>query len=124
MADTVQAANSLEKMLTHQLAAVHNSAMKLTAQLNRAIERMGTYADERRQVANVEACRLAGAITRLMAASQQGALTLNRMRSGGQQVVTVQHGNVIEGGQAIVAGRMSSGGRGRRHRGGDQENGG
>ena len=124
VADTVQAANSLEKMLAHQLAAAHSSAMKLTAQLNRAIERMGTNADERRQVANVEACRLAGAITRLMAASQQGALTLNRMRSGGQQVVTVQHVNVTEGGQAIVAGRMTSGGRGRRRRGGDQENGG
>ena len=128
MADTIEARNSLEKMLAHQLAAAHNSAMKLTAQLNRSVEWMQAYADvrnaaEARQAANLEACRLAGAITRLMAVSQQGALTLKRMRSGGQQVVTVQYVTVAEGGQAIVAGRMTAAGRGRRRGGGGQENG-
>ena len=34
-ADTIEAANSLEKMLAHQLAALHTSAMLLTGQAKR-----------------------------------------------------------------------------------------
>ena len=40
LAETIQADNSLEKMLAHQLAATHRSIMKQTAQLNRCIETM------------------------------------------------------------------------------------
>ena len=40
LAETIQAANSLEKMLAHQLAATHNAAMKMTAQLNDCTDRM------------------------------------------------------------------------------------
>jgi len=63
----------------------------------------------RREAANVRACRLAGAISRLSATYQQeGLLTLQRKRTGGNQHVTVKHihqqVNVTEGGQAVVAG--------------------
>jgi hypothetical protein len=34
LADTIQAGNSLEKVLAHHMAALHASSMKLTAQLN------------------------------------------------------------------------------------------
>jgi hypothetical protein len=40
---------------------------------------------------NVEACRLAGAVGRLMASYQSGMLALERVRSGGKQHVVVQH---------------------------------
>jgi hypothetical protein len=66
----------LEKMLAHQLAAAHRSAMKLTAQLNRAVERMQMLYEERRATANGEASRLVGSIARMMGAYQQGALAL------------------------------------------------
>ena len=56
--------------------------------------------------------RLAGATARMMTAFQQGLVTLQRLRTGGQQVVTVQHVEVRDGGQAIVAGRMKPGGSG------------
>jgi hypothetical protein len=112
MADTIEAANSLEQMLAHQLAVAHNSAMKLTSQLNRQIERMAVLADGPRHAANVEATRLAGAVSRMMTTFQQGALAMQRMRSGGRQVVTVQHVNVGPGGQAVVRGHVSAGGRG------------
>ena len=56
----------------------------------------------------MRACRLAGAISRLSATYQQGWLTLQRKRTGGNQYVTVKHihqqVNVTEGGQAVVAG--------------------
>ncbi len=111
-ADTVQAQNSLEQMLAHQLAAAHASAMKLTVQLNRQIERMGALSDGQRQMANVEATRLAGAVSRMMTTFQAGAITMQRMRSGGRQVVTVQYVNIGPGVQAVVAGSVDGGQRG------------
>src|SRR3954451_23330227 len=59
---------------------------------------------------NVQVTRLAGATARMMTTFQQGLVTLQRLRTGGQQVVTVQHVEVRDGGQAIVAGRMKAGG--------------
>jgi len=50
---------------------------------------------------------MANVAARLMEAYQRAALTLLRMRTGGRQVVTVQHVN-ISGGQAIVAGAVSA----------------
>jgi hypothetical protein len=73
----------------------------------------------RREAANVRACRLAGAISRMSATCQQGLLTLQRKRTGGNQQVTVKHihqqVNVTQGGQAVVAGdKVTSRARGRR----------
>src|SRR3954466_8542139 len=109
-ADTIEAQNSLEMMLAHQLAATHRSALLMTAQMNRQIERMNVIAGGSQEAANVQACRLAGAVSRLTTTFQQGVLTLQRMRSGGRQVVTVQHVHVGEGGRAVVAGEVATGG--------------
>ena len=54
----------------------------------------------------------------MMTAFQQGLLTLQRLRTGGQQVVTVQHVQVNEGGQAVVAGKVRTGSSLRNVRGG------
>jgi hypothetical protein len=110
LADTIQADNSMEKMLVHQMAAVHNSAMRMTALVNRRLESMAninqltTMQDIERQ--NIETCRLAGAVTRMMNTFQQGMLTLQRVRTGGEQrVVVEQHQYVTrveDGGQAVI----------------------
>ncbi|MCC2654286.1 MAG: hypothetical protein K0Q60_4452, partial [Microvirga sp.] len=88
-------------MLAHQLAATHYSAMRMTAQLNDCIDRMTSYGADECERANIQATRLAGAISRMNGCFQQGIATLQRMRSGGHQVVTVQHVQVNEGGQAV-----------------------
>ena len=108
--DTIQADNSMEKMLVHQMAAVHNSAMRMTALVNRRLESMAninqltTMQDIERQ--NIETCRFAGAVTRMMNTFQQGMLTLQRVRTGGEQrVVVEQHQYVTrveDGGQAVI----------------------
>jgi hypothetical protein len=109
LADTIQADNSMEKMLVHQMAAVHNSAMRMTALVNCRMESMAninqlTMQDIERQ--NIETCRLAGAATRMMNTFQQGMLTLQRVRTGGEQrVVVEQHQydtRVEDGGQAVI----------------------
>ena len=117
-ADTIEAENSLEKMLAHQLAAVHQSSMRLTGQLNRQIERMNVICPDQHHAANAEAARTTNAIARLMQTFQQGVSTLQRLRSGGQQTVTVQHVTVGSGGQAVVAGAIGQAGGASEERGG------
>jgi hypothetical protein len=122
-ADTVQANNSLERMLAHQLAAMHRSFLKMTTQLNRLLNVIDNLSPTHSATAaaNVEACRLANAIGRLTTSYQSGMVTLERMRSGGKQHVVVQyvhqHVQVGEGGQAMVAGQVKAGGQ-RKARGG------
>ena len=133
-ADTIQAQDSLEKMLVHQMAVLHHGMMRAAARMNKELDAAGGTAidaagDKRdltageREAANVRACRLAGAISRLAATYQQGLLTLQRKRTGGNQHVTVKHihqqVNVTQGGQAVVAGdKVTSRARGRRRSGG------
>jgi hypothetical protein len=108
-AETAQAGNSLEMMLSHQLAAAHKSAMKLDAQLNHQIGCMnGIISQKDLALRNLEVARLTNSTARMMGAFQQGLLTLERLKSGGRQVVTVQHVTVEEGGQAVVAGQVKS----------------
>ncbi len=96
-AQSAQAENSLEKMLCHQIAAAHRAAMNLTAwSLNTALP-------------PVEVARLSNAAARMMQMYQEGLLTLQKLRTGGKQTVLVQHVQVSEGGQAVIAGSVASG---------------
>jgi hypothetical protein len=95
--ETAQAGNSLEKMLTHQMAAGHRAAMRLVA-------RVGSE-----QLPIVEMARLSNAAARMMQVFQEGLLALHKLRTGGKQTVVVQHVQVSEGGQAVIAGSMAAG---------------
>jgi hypothetical protein len=88
-ATSIQAANSLEKMLAHQMAAAHKLAMEL----------MGQVCYE--QNATDETKRL-NAAARCMAVYQQGLLALHKVRQNGQQRITVQYVNVSNGSQAVI----------------------
>ena len=108
-AESVGAANSIEKMLAHQMAIAHEAALRL---MDRALSyeaggRSMTEGD------SIEACRLANTAARLMSAFNDGAATLQRLRSGGNQTVTVQHVNVAPGAQAVI-GNVQAGGARRR----------
>jgi hypothetical protein len=61
-------------------------------------------------------------MARVMGAYQQGTTTLQRLRSGGQQTVVVQHVQVNDGGQAIVAGKVKAGGTRKRAGGVEAKN--
>jgi hypothetical protein len=109
-ADTIQAGNSVELMLAHQLAATHAGAMRIMGQINTMMDyRSNAVAED--DSANVRATRLAGAAARLMTAYQQGVIALDRIRTGGKQTIIVQHVQVNEGGQAVVAGKMKGPGK-------------
>jgi hypothetical protein len=97
---SAQAANSLESMLTHQMAAAHGLAMKLAAQAQHP------------DLPVVERTRLVNASARMMQSYQEGLLTLKKARRGGRQTVVVQHVHVTDGGQAVVAGSVRGKARG------------
>ncbi len=111
-AASIQARNSLEKMLAHQLAASHRLAMLFAEQSGDMLHRYEFQSGN--HVLSVEASRLANAAARLMAAFQDGFTALDRIRRGGRQTVKVihQHVAVAPGGQAVVAGgAVQTGGR-------------
>jgi len=93
-ADSVNAGNSLEKMLAHQMAAAHDLAMKLFY--------LSTQAD----LPPLEIPRLANAAARLMEVFQDGLLALHRARGAAKQTIVVQHVQVTGQGQAVVAGAL------------------
>jgi hypothetical protein len=107
-AQSAKANNSLEKMLCHQLAAVHLTGMEL---LTRFGELSGL-----RSMPPCEIARLAIAAARLFEVYQSGCLTLQKLKTRGRQYVVVQHQqvNVASGGQAIVAGDLRDRGASRR----------
>lgn len=109
-AESVNATTSVQQMLCHSLSATHKLAMNM----------LGTAANElhKHQVAAhvnpgalTEATRAANAGARLLAAFSQGAIALDRLRNGHHQTMTVQYVNIEDGGQAIIAGRVSPGKR-------------
>jgi hypothetical protein len=95
-AETIAPQNSIEKMLAHQMAAAHVHAMCQLAK----VEDCRDPVDQARHV---------NAAARLMAAFQDGAATLARLRHGGRQQVTVVHQHVqVAGGQVAVTGAVES----------------
>ncbi|MBL6081730.1 hypothetical protein JMJ56_27490 [Belnapia sp. T18] len=110
MTDSIGARNALERNLAHQIAVMHELGMTLAARANSFAMDVKSFAPEpRQQVQSIEAARMARAAARALEASQRGMLTLERLRNGGQQLVTVQYVNVQEGGAAVIAGRLDQG---------------
>ena len=56
----------------------------------------------------VEMARLSNAEARMMQVYQEAFLTLQKIRTGGKQTVVVQHVQVSQGGQAVIAGSVKS----------------
>ena len=110
-AESVGVENCLDKMLAHQLASAHQLAMKLAGRAAMHINNAAHdgFGPERRSFHADEAVRAAGASARMMDAFQKGLLTLHRLKSGGNQCITVTHLTATQGGQVLVAGKVVGG---------------
>jgi hypothetical protein len=89
-ANTIQAGNSLEKMLAHQLAAAHKATMEIIGSVH-----------PNSHDASAHTKRL-NAFARCMTAYQHGLLTLQKLRQNGNQRITVQYVNVDNGSRAVI----------------------
>jgi len=117
-AASIQAENSLEKMLAHQLALAHEMALKIgNAAMGevKKLEARQEYGHVARYDVTLEVQRLTNSTARVMDVYQQGLAALQRLRRGGNQTVTVQHVHVADGGQAVVTGNVRT--RARRREG-------
>lgn len=101
------AVTATEQMLAHQLAAAHQAAMGLFSAADRELHKHQT-ASFLNPGALAEATRSATAGGRVLSAFAQGAAVLDRLRNGNRQIVTVQHVTVADGGQAVVAGNVTT----------------
>lgn len=109
LAEDVGAANAGERMLAHQLATAHRTAMRLFIAVDRDMDRHQASASLY-PGALLEAQRSAAVGARVLSSFAQGMLALDRLRNGNRQVVVVQHTTVNDGGQAVVAGTVAPGG--------------
>ena len=105
MEQSAGAESSIEKAMTHQMAAAHAAALRIVGRVNLELEHMGTRSQNEQREAMVEIARLSNAASRLMQTYQQAMLTLAKARSGGSQTIVVQHVQVNDGGQAVIAGQ-------------------
>lgn len=96
-AESISAKNSLEKMLAHQMTACHQASMRMLAKAEKESDA-------------ASAVRFANVGGRLSETFQKGLLTLHRIRTGGGQTVVVKHMTVNDGGQAVVANTVETGG--------------
>jgi hypothetical protein len=110
LAQTIKARNSFEKMIAHQLAALHSLAMNAAARANDLTNLHKSYPGE--HAYSIEANRNATTAARLVATMIDGYATLDRVHRGGRQTIKViQQVAVGPGGQAVVAGSVKAGGR-------------
>src|SRR6266542_2523913 len=58
VADSIQAQDSLEKMLVHEMAVLHRGMMRAATRMNEELYAAAGRDDGRREAANVRACRL------------------------------------------------------------------
>lgn len=96
-ADTVKAANSLEMMLAHQMAAIHQLSMKMA-------HRASLIQDP------AVAVKTMNAAMKGFSTYQGGLAAFRHLRGTQQQYIVVQHVNVASGGQAMV-GNVNTEGR-------------
>jgi len=99
-ANSIKAKDTPERMLAHQMAACHKMAFNLM----READQIDAWYRLDANTASVIQSRKLNSANRLMQTFQQAMTTLQKMRTGGKQVMTVQHVQVNDGGQAIVAG--------------------
>lgn len=85
--DTIQAGNSLEKMLSHQLALTHKLSMDYAS-------KAALQSDAANSV------KMLNLSLRAMQTFQCGLLTLKKLRSSGEQRMTIEHVSVSQGGMA------------------------
>jgi len=109
-AATCEAGNALEKMLAHQMALAHEMVMRIGNAAMGEVQQLGEGRSGLYPGQTAELQRLTNCAARLMTTYQQGMLALQRIKTGGNQVVTVQHVNVAGGGQAVI-GNVVAGGK-------------
>ena len=90
VAESIDAKNTVEKMLAHQAAACHKIALDLLAAAEQ-YRPTGTATEKRERLMVDAQTRHFNTACRLMDTFQRSIATLQKLRTKGQEVVSVQH---------------------------------
>ena len=85
-AESIQASNSIEKMMAHQMAAAHKLAMTFAGKAKGLIEHQGSARGEDEAPYAAEAAQVATASARMMDTFQKAALALHKLRVAELQI--------------------------------------
>lgn len=96
-ADSIKAANSIEMMLAHQMAALHASGMDQMAKAN-------LLQDPKHATATMNLA------IRAFSAYQNAVLVFKRLRSSGSQQIVIKHIDARSGGMVAISGAQPTAG--------------
>jgi hypothetical protein len=105
-AQSINAKNSIEKMLMHQAAVCHSVSMDLIRRAQERSYKIHKYLDGEKKDTEIQV-KLINAACRLMDTYDRKFRTFQKSRNGGRQVIIVQHVQVADKAQAIVTGSMN-----------------
>ena len=116
--DTIQARDTTERMLAEQMALMHKVTMQAGHRASEYWQQAQGAIDRKfREECSIQAQRATNSMSRASAEYQNAMLTLQKVRTGGKQTITVTHiqnTQVNEGGKAVVTsgvgGALSHGG--------------
>jgi hypothetical protein len=116
LADDLKCKTRAEKMLAHQAAAFHAASMKFLQRAGAERDRASSVTSRGgiSQAACVESARMLNAAARAAGACGEAIERIKKLKTGGKQVVQVQHVVVKDGGQAVVAQNLRKTGGGKR----------
>jgi hypothetical protein len=108
IADTIEARDSTERNLAAQMALLHKLVMKAGILAISGLERAEScILAKDREIYTIQSNRMVNTVARASAEYQGAMLTLQRVRSGGKQNITVTHiqnTQVNDGGKAVITG--------------------
>lgn len=113
LAEDMKCKTRAEKMLAHQAAAFHVASLKF---LQRAGDERGRASSTAsrggiNQAASVESARMLNAAARAAGACGEAIERIKKLKTGGKQIVQVQHVVAKDGGQAVVGQNVRGAGR-------------
>jgi hypothetical protein len=111
LADDLKCKTRAEKMLAHQAASFHAASMKFLQRAGAERDRASsvTSRDGINQAACVESARMLNAAARASDACANAIAAIKKLKTGGRQIVQVQHVVVKDGGQAVVGQNVKGG---------------
>lgn len=111
LADDLKCKTRAEKMLAHQAAAFHVHSMQFLHRASAERGRASSIADRGGvgQAASVEAARMLNAAARASGACADAIAAIKKLKTGGKQLVQVQHVVIKDGGQAVVGQNVKAG---------------
>lgn len=112
VAESIDAADTVQKLMAHELAIAHTLACRFASQATKAVEQIDCWTPVLKRNSHIaDATRLGDSTARLMMAAAKATEALNKWRGGKPQQIIVQHIHMDGNSQAVISGNANTRGR-------------